>query len=92
MMLNKGATMGKQVVPERFVDSLLHPPQELFDIYSKTRDQTFLKTAKNRCYTSQWHHLGPGAVGNNVTVLAAMGIHGQAIWICPDTQTVIVKV
>jgi CubicO group peptidase (beta-lactamase class C family) len=81
MMLNEGVGKAGRIVPARFIaDMIENGDPEAWRIGDQA---DFLPGGR---YRSQWYQLG----GDSRAFLAA-GIHGQYIYVDPDSRTVIVK-
>ena len=80
MMRNRGAFNGQQIIPAEVVD----------DIARGARPEDFAKagytTMPGWSYRSQWW-----VSHNNLGAYTARGIHGQACWIAPTADLVIVR-
>jgi CubicO group peptidase (beta-lactamase class C family) len=79
MMRNRGVSKGRQVVPGWWIDDIRNNG----NAEAWSRGEVF----PNGNYRSKWY-----TVDRNHTPFAAVGIHGQWIYIDPANETVIVRV
>jgi CubicO group peptidase (beta-lactamase class C family) len=82
MMRNDGISNGKQVVPTWWIDDIRNNGNA--DAWSRGK---FVMIFPNGNYRNKWYTLD-----RSRTVFAAIGIHGQWIYIDPAAETVIVRV
>ena len=89
MLLDGGRVPGadgalRQVVPQDWVDTALHPPADVVDAFARSSDGPYLPGS---WYRNQFWFV-PGDAG---PVLLCLGIHGQMVFVEPSTQVVGVK-
>ncbi|MBG18974.1 MAG: 6-aminohexanoate hydrolase [Rhizobiales bacterium] len=81
MMMNEGVGQSGRIVPARFIEDMMKNGDE--KIWAEGDQADFLPGGR---YRSQWYQLG----GESQTFMA-VGIHGQFLYVDPETRTVIVK-
>ena len=81
MMLNEGVGQSGRIVPARFFEDMMENGDS--EAWAKGDQADFLPQGR---YRSQWYQVG----GESRAFLAA-GIHGQYLYVDPDSRTVLVK-
>lgn len=87
MMLQGGCYNGKQIVPEVWVQDCRFGDEASRAAYKKSKYPDLLGELLPNCmYRNQWW-----AIDADKGVLAALGIHGQTLFIEPENEVVIAK-
>lgn len=85
MLCNDGAIDGRQVVPQRWITESFNPGDDVRNAFIGTPNEPVLPGG---WYRNQFWFVRRG----EAKVLLCLGIHGQLIYVHPDSRTVVAKV